>query len=129
MTTNDNPAGLILQRIFDVIVEEARSNPGFADKLIEALADRVAAGAGAAGKKAPKLEKEVVLLTRLFNREGEEALRAFLKGEKPAKLRELVKRQQIPVDAAALKGQGEALHNAIVDGVKLRIADRLAAAS
>ncbi len=129
MTTSEIPADQLLQQLFDAVVEEARSNPAFADRLIAALAGRVAVRTEAGGKKAPKPKEEAVLLTRLFNQEGEEAVRTYLRGQKPASLRALVKRQHIPVEPEMLKGKAEVLHDAIVEGVKLRIADRLAAAS
>ena len=41
----------------------------------------------------------------------------------------IVERQQIPLAESAAKGTNEDLREAIVAGVKFRIADRLAAAS
>jgi hypothetical protein len=44
-------------------------------------------------------------------------------------LRDIVERQQIPVDLSIFEGDVKAIRDAIVEGVKSKIADRLAAAS
>jgi hypothetical protein len=64
-----------------------------------------------------------------MNREGRDALRAFLVKRNKPQLLKIVERQQIPLADGAEKGTKEDLRDAIVEGVKFRIADRLAAAS
>jgi hypothetical protein len=126
------PADLLLAKLFEVVLDEARSNRHFAEKLVSALPAQVVARIETNRKKAGKSSKSAeppMSLTRLMNREGEEALQAFLKLRNKMILRGIVERQQIPVDPVVFEGDVKSVRDAIVAGVKSKIADRLAAAS
>jgi hypothetical protein len=128
--TNELPADQLLAKLFEVVLDEARSNRSFAEKLVGALPSEVVVRIEAGRKKPAKAATEPpVSLTRLFNREGEDALQAFLKKRTKAHLRDIVERQQIPVEQSVFDGDAGVVRQAIVDGVKSKIADRLAAAS
>jgi hypothetical protein len=131
MTTfEEMPADQLLAKLFEVVLNEARSNRHFAEKLVGALPSQVVARIETGRKKASKPSAEPpVSLTRLMNREGEDALQAFLKVRTKAGLRGIVERQQIPVEPSVFDGDVKAVRDAIVQGVKSKIADRLAAAS
>lgn len=127
--SDEMPADQLLAKLFEVVLDEARSNRNFAEKLVGALPTQVVARIETGRKKASKPAEPPVSLTRLFNREGEDALQAFLKRRTKSQMRDIVERQQIPVDLAALDGDVQVVRDAIVTGVKSKIADRLAAAS
>jgi hypothetical protein len=130
MTTSDEmPADQLLAKLFEVVLEEARSNRDFAEKLVGALPAQVVARIETGRKKPPRSAEPPVSLTRLMNREGEDALQAFLKSRNRMVLRGIVERQQIPLDISVFEGDVKAIREAIVAGVKSKIADRLAAAS
>ncbi len=135
MTDDEIPAEQLLEQLFAVVLEEARSNGSFAEKLVAALPSRAVVriearrARSASSRKTGAQKEEPVSLTRLMNREGERALREFLKKRNTRQLRDLVERQQIPIGSGGSEGDLAALRDAIVDGVKFRIADRLAAAS
>jgi hypothetical protein len=130
MTMPDEMAAdQLLEAMFAVVLDEARANRRFAEKLIEVLPLQVVVRIETGKRSAAKPAEPPVSLTRLMNREGEDVLRAFLtKRNKPQLLR-IVERQQIPLTDGAVNGTNEGLREAIVEGVKFRIADRLAAAS
>lgn len=121
-------ADQVLEAMFAVVLDEVRVNKGLAEKLIEALPKQAVVRIET-GKRAAKPVEPPVSLTRLMNREGEDVLRAFLTKRNKPQLMRIVERQQIPLAEAAAKGTNEELRDAIVEGVKFRIADRLAAAS
>jgi hypothetical protein len=131
MTMSDElPADELLAKLFEVVLDEARSNRRFAEKLVSALPAQVVARIETGRKKAvAKPAEPPMSLTRLMNREGEEALQAFLKVRNKLILRGIVDRQQIPVDPSVFDGDAKSVRDAIVAGVKSKIADRLAAAS
>jgi hypothetical protein len=123
------PADQLLAKLFEVVLDEARSNRTFAEKLVGALPVQVVARIETGRRKPAKPTEPPVSLTRLMNREGEDALQAFLKRRNKPHLRDIVERQQIPVDLSIFEGDVKAIRDAIVEGVKSKIADRLAAAS
>jgi hypothetical protein len=121
-------ADQLLAKLFEVVLDEARTNRQFAEKLVGSLPRQVIARIETK-KRPPKAAEPPVSLTRLMNREGEDALVAFLKRRNKSQMRDIVERQQIPVDLAVLDGEVQSIRDAIVSGVKSKIADRLAAAS
>jgi hypothetical protein len=127
--SEEMPADQLLAKLFEVVLDEARSNRSFAEKLVGALPSQVVARIETGRKKPAKPAEPPVSLTRLMNREGEDALQAFLKSRNKVGLRGIVERQQIPVDLSVFDGDVKAIRDAIVEGVKSKIADRLAAAS
>ena len=135
MTDDEIPAEQVLERLFAVVLEEARTNGSFAEKLVAALPSRAVVrietrrAKSGASRKTGTQKEQPVSLTRLMNREGEPALREFLKKRNTKQLRDLVERQQIPIGIGGSDRDLPALRDAIVEGVKFRIADRLAAAS
>lgn len=131
MTMSDEmPADQLLAKLFEVVLDEARSNRHFAEKLVSALPAQVVARIETSRRKvAAKPAEPPTSLTRLMNREGEEALQSFLKVRNKMILRGIVERQQIPVDPAIFEGDAKSVREAIIAGVKSKIADRLAAAS
>lgn len=130
MTANTEvSAEELLKQLFEVVLEEARTNKSFAQKLVEALPSQAVIRIETGRKRAAKPAEPPVSLTRLMNREGEQALRFFLKKRNKPQLKLIVERQQIPVQEEAFNRKTDALRDAIVDGVRFKIADRLAAAS
>jgi hypothetical protein len=129
MISEEMPADQLLAKLFDVVLDEARSNRNFAERLVGALPGEVVVRIDAGRKKAAKSAEPPVSLTRLFNREGEDALQAFLKKRNKTHMRDIVERQQIPVELSVFDGDIGVVRQAIVEGVKSKIADRLAAAS
>jgi hypothetical protein len=127
--SDEMPADQLLAKLFEVVLDEARSNRHFAEKLVSALPAQVVARIETSRKKAGKPAEPPMSLTRLMNRDGEEALQAFLKLRNKMILRGIVERQQIPVDPTVFDGDAKSVRDAIVAGVKSKIADRLAAAS
>lgn len=122
-------ADQLLEALFAVVIDEVRTNKRFAQKLIEVLPTQAVVRIETGRRTASKPAEPPVSLTRLMNREGEEALRAFLHKRNKPQLIKIVERQQIPLADDATSGSNERLRDAIVEGVKFRIADRLAAAS
>lgn len=130
MTSNEEiRADILLEQLFSVVLEEAKSNRRFAEMLVAALPTQAVIRIEIGRKKSTKEKEQPVSLARLLNHEGEDALRSFLKKRNKPHLRAIVERQQIPLSGSALDGSIEILRDAIVEGVKVRIADRLAAAS
>lgn len=131
MTTSEDemPADQLLAKLFDVVLDEARSNRRFAEKLLEALPSGAVVRIPNGRKKTTKTTEPPVSLTRLLNREGEDALETFLKRRTKVHLRAIIERQQIPVEPSVFEGDVSLVRQAIVEGVKAKIADRLAAAS
>jgi hypothetical protein len=127
--SEEMPADQLLAKLFEVVLDEARSNRKFAEKLVGALPSQVVARIETSRRKPSKPAEPPVSLTRLMNREGEDALQAFLKRRNKPHLRHIVERQQIPLDLSVFDGDVKAIRDAIVEGVKSKIADRLAAAS
>jgi hypothetical protein len=126
--SEEMPADELLAKLFEVVLDEARTNRKFAEKMVSALPKQIVARIETK-KRPPKPTEPPVSLTRLMNREGEDALQAFLKRRTKSQMRDIVERQQIPVDLALLEGDVQVIRDAIVTGVKSKIADRLAAAS
>jgi hypothetical protein len=117
----------LLERLFAVVLEEARFNKGFATRLISALPRQ--AVVRIATQKRTKKPKEIVSLVRLLRMEGEDALKAYLKKRNRVQLKAIAERQQIPVAETVFSQQPDEVRGAMVDGVKFRIADRRAAGS
>ena len=128
MMSDEMPADELLAKLFEIVLDEARTNRQFAERLVGALPSQVVARIETR-KKTSKPSEPPVSLTRLMNREGEDALQAFLKRRTKSQMRDIVERQQIPVDLTVLEGDVQVIRDAIVEGVKSKIADRLAAAS
>jgi hypothetical protein len=126
--SEEMPADQLLAKLFEVVLDEARSNRNFAEKLVGALPIQVVARIETR-KRPTRPAEPPVSLTRLLNREGEDALQAFLKRRNKTHMRDIVERQQIPVELSVFDGDVNAVREAIVAGVKSKIADRLAAAS
>jgi len=118
---------LLLERLFAVVLEEARFNKGFATRLISALPRQVVVRI--ATQKRPKKPKEIVNLVRLLRMEGEDAINTYLKKLNRIQLKTIVERQQIPVPETIFSRDVQEVRAAIVEGVKFRIADRRAAGS
>ena len=126
--SEEMPADQLLAKLFEVVLDEARTNRQFAERLVRSLPAQVVARIETR-KKPPRAPEPPVSLTRLMNREGEDALQAFLKRRTKSQMRDIVERQQIPVELTVLDGDVHVIRDAIVTGVKSKIADRLAAAS
>jgi len=129
MANNEISAEELLKQLFGVVLEEARTNKRFAQRLVEALPSQTVVRIETNRKRTAKPAEPPVSLTRMMNREGEDALRQFLKKRNKPQLKAIVERQQIPIKEEAFDGKLDVLRNAIVDGVRFKIADRLAAAS
>ncbi len=127
--TNEIPADQLLESLFNAVLEEVRVNRRFAEKLIEVLPQHIVVRIETGRRSPAKPNEPPVSLTRLMNREGEDELRAFLKKRNKPQLLKIAERQQIPLNGNATQGPADALRDAIVEGVKFKIADRLAAAS
>lgn len=136
---------LSTDELLTAVLTELRTNPGFAERLAAELPAEAIKTIKGGVKKASKPKtterakpaktkktppEEPVSLKSLLIREGEEALHTFLKTlKRKDQLLAIIQRQQIPVDANALAGRPDALRHAVIEGVKFRIAERLAAAS
>ncbi len=123
-------ASELLAQLFEVVLEEAKKNSAFAQRLIAALPKQVVVHVAKRPKDGSNNSKsKAQSLTSLMNRKGEAALREYLKTRGYDTLRRIVERQQIPVASNAFDSDLASLREAIVAGVKYRIADRIAAAS
>ncbi len=123
-------ASELLAQLFEVVLEEAKKNSAFAQRLIAALPKQVVVHVAKQPKDGSSNSKsKAQSLTSLMNRKGEAALREYLKTRGHDALRRIVERQQIPVASSAFDSDLASLREAIVEGVKYRIADRIAAAS
>jgi hypothetical protein len=130
MTTNiEMPADQLLAKLFEVVLDEARANKRFAEKLVGVLPENIVVRIDVSRRKSSPTSEVPASLTRIMNREGEDSLRAFLKARNKVGLRGLVERQQIPIELSVFDQDIKNVREAIVEGVKSKIADRLAAAS
>jgi len=130
------PADQILARIFEVVLDEARQRPEFAEKLVKALPS----GAIAEIQK-PVRTKEVKTgfdpnafsLVAAMQTDGVSGLKRRLNPIKRKQdLRALAEAQHIPVDRAKFyndRTKLQDLKNELIRATEARIADRIAAAS
>lgn len=124
----------VLERLFRVVLEEARARPEFAERLISALpkAAIVKVERTQAKKKRDNFDPNAFSLVAVLEREGEKGLRQRLNPFRSKdKLRAIAEAQHIPLNEAARRSKATVkdIRDAIIEGVKFRIADRLAAAS
>lgn len=130
MTANTEvSAEELLRQLFDVVLEEVKTNKQFAQRLVGALPSQAVVRIETGRKRTTKAAEPPVSLTRLMNREGEGALRDFLKKRNRVQLKSIVERQQIPVSPEKFDEKPDLFREAIVEGIRFKIADRLAAAS
>jgi hypothetical protein len=118
-----------LDRLFAILLEEARERPDFADRLLSALTD---------GPEdvfdAPEDDEEPAFslfsFVAVLHTEGEERLRQCL-AIIPSKeqLLRLADDQHIPVTGDFTDAPLSAVIDAVIEGTKFRLQDRMAAAS
>lgn len=148
----------ILQRLFDVVLDEARTHPEFAEKLLKSLPfDSIArievnvegpprkaearrapaASGGAPDKMGLKAEAETFdpnafSLIAALKALGEAALRQKLKAYNAKQLLSMVEEQRLEVDEKVFRNRKRATRemiDAIIAAIHFRIAGRLSAAS
>lgn len=133
---NSVPADQILAKIFEVVLEEARQRPEFAEKLVKALPH----GAVAEIKKPERSRKtkagfdpNAFSLVAVLQTEGTAGLKRRLNPiRRKQDVRALAEAQHMPVDREIFyrnntKLQG--LKDELIRATEARIADRMAAAS
>ncbi len=144
-----------LEKLFAIIIDEARRRPEFARRLQTALpkiqeadcqrtpAPKPGATTTPLSPKAPgktkcrtgrgRFDPHAFSLIAVMKREGEAALRAHLAGVRlRSQLLKMAEAQHIPVERSLFTRKGVPLskaREALIAGVKQRIQDRLAAAS
>lgn len=138
MTKSENPvpADQILAKIFEVVLEEARQRPEFAEKLVKALPH----GAVAEIKKPERSRKtragfdpNAFSLVAVLQTEGTAGLKRRLNPiRRKQDLRALAQAQHMPVDRQTFysdRTKLQALKDELIRATEARIADRMAAAS
>ncbi|MBC8051293.1 MAG: hypothetical protein H7X92_14270 [Chitinophagales bacterium] len=120
-----------LDRIFEVISAEARARPDFAARLLYAFAgsddDFISAFDAGAAEAAPGLSFSFVAV---LHTRGEVELRALLnRAPNTSALLKLADEQHIPYDPAMTEAAFPHVIDALVEGARFRLNDRLAAAS
>lgn len=132
---SDTPADQILEKIFAVILEEARLRPDFAERLIAALPTAAIARIEKPKrdrKPKPGIDPNSFSLVAIMQTEGEAAVRRRLNPlQRKQDVRAIAEAQHIPVDHArfyASRTRLEALKDELLKGARARIADRMAAA-
>jgi hypothetical protein len=125
-------ADQILERLFSIVVEEAKERPTFAKKLLDCFPPNLVLKGGQTSKrKAAGFDPFAFSVAGVLMKSGEEALIEKLKSKTPSQLRQIAVAQEIGLDDALLAGRpkAERLQKAIVDWAKQRLEDRNAAAS
>lgn len=121
----------LLERLFAVVIAEAKARPQFAAKLISALPqEAVVRIEKPQVRKQPGFDPNSFSLVAVFESEGERGLRQRLNALKnKQQFRNLAAAQHIAIESAVFKKSLARIKDALVEGVKLRIGNRLAAAS
>ncbi|MFP3921500.1 MAG: hypothetical protein ACLFPA_11520 [Dichotomicrobium sp.] len=135
-TRDSTPAHQILARIFEVVLEEARHRPEFAEKLLKALPSGAIAQIEKPQKtreSKPGFDPNAFSLVAVMQTEGETGLRRRLNPlQRKQDLRALAEAQHIPVDRTLFYGSKtrlQALKDELIQATRRRIDDRIAAAS
>lgn len=119
-----------LERLFAIFLEEARMRPELADRLLEALEGDGDIERDVDTGQAAERDASAFSLVAILHAEGEERLRECL-SIIPSRehLLMLAEQQHIPLDAEIGEKALPEIVEAVVEGVKFRLNDRLAAAS
>ncbi|RIA55642.1 hypothetical protein [Dichotomicrobium thermohalophilum] len=138
MTKSENPvpADQILAKIFEVVLEEARQRPEFAEKLVNALPRGAIAEIqkpARARKAKAGFDPNAFSLVAVMQTEGMAGVKRRLNPIKRKQdLRALAEAQHMPVDRETFysdKTKLQALKDELIRATEARIADRMAAAS
>lgn len=128
-----NSADELLERIFQIIVEEARSRPEFAEKLINAIAHTNPISKVDQKKQKPIFDPNSFSLITEMKTEGKEGLIKRLNKIRSRQiLKQLAEAQNVPIREEVFSDRNIQLaqiRQLIIEGVQKRINDRLAAAS
>jgi len=135
-TTDQTPAHQILAQIFDIVLEEARQRPEFAERLVNALPQ----GAIARIDKPQKARKpksgsdpNAFSLVAVMQTEGETGLRRRLNPiQRKQDLRAMAEAQHLPVNRTTFyhnRIKVRDLKEELIRATEARITDRMAAAS
>jgi hypothetical protein len=99
----DPPAHEILQRLFDIIIAEARSSPALARKLLRALPSSMTAG-GEPAPRTPKFDASEFHAVNILRGHGENVLRGKLEQVRSKdNLRAIAKVSSLTLEGAAAK--------------------------
>lgn len=135
-TENSVSADQLLARIFEVVLEEARQRPDFAERLVKALpSGAVAEIRKPAQSRKPKagFDPNAFSLVAVMQTEGTQGLRRRLNPIKRKQdLRALAEAQHIPVDRETFyndRTKLPALKDELIRATEARVDDRMAAAS
>jgi len=130
------PAEQILSRIFEVVLEEARQRPEFAEKLVKALPERAIAEIQKperSRKTKSGFDPNAFSLVAVMQTEGAAGLKRRLNPIKRKQdVRSLAEAQHLPVDRETFynnKRNLPELKDELIRATEARIADRMAAAS
>lgn len=138
MTEKDNsvPADQILEKIFAVVLDEARQRPEFAEKLVASLPSGAIARiekAAPTRKAKPAFDPNGFSLVAVMQNEGEAGVKRRLNPlQRKQDLRSIAEAQHIPVNRERFyskKSTLQVLKEELIAGTKARIANRMAAAS
>ena len=128
-----NSADELLERIFQIIVEEARSRPEFAEKLINAITHTNPISKVDQKKQKPNFDPNSFSLITEMKTEGKEGLMKRLNKIRSRQiLKQLAEAQNVPIREEVFSDRNIQLaqiRQLIIEGVQKRINDRLAAAS
>jgi hypothetical protein len=125
----------ILERLFGVILDEARRRPDFAHRLVDALPVSAVARIEKSARPQPAkytFNPNAFSLVAVLQTQGEDGLLRQLNPiDRKERLREIAKAQHIPLTgkAAQRKATLGEIRAALVRGAKARLAGREAAAS
>jgi hypothetical protein len=129
--TIEMTADQILERLFAIVVEEAKERPTFAKKLLDCFPPNLVLKSGQTPKrKRTGFNPLAFSVAGVLMKSGEEALIENLKDKTPSQLKQIVAAQEIALDVSLLSGRpkAERLQRAIVEWAKKRRDDREAAA-
>jgi hypothetical protein len=138
MTESENsvPADQILEKIFEVVLEEARQRPQFAEKLVGALPRGAIAEIQkpeSSRKTRAGFDPNAFSLVAVLQTEGTAGLKRRLNPIKRKQdVRSLAEAQHVPVDRERFysnKTRLPELKHELIRATEARIADRMAAAS
>jgi hypothetical protein len=117
-----------LDTLFAILLEEARARPDFASRLLDALTDGPAEDFGMPDD-AEETPYAVFSFAAVLHTEGEERLRQCLAIiTSKEQLLELAADQHIPVEGDFSDASLDAVVDAVIEGAKFRLQDRMSAA-
>lgn len=117
-----------LERLFAIFLEEAKARPELASRLFDALGEDYHLEQDLGAPVAPAQKLGEFSLVAILHTEGEERLRqclAIIPGKERLLL--LAEEQHVPLDPATYHKTLPEIIDAVVEGVKFRLHDRLAA--